>query len=81
MSIARVYAHANSQQPEEYWAYEKIDIEWSEAAPYAVLLFGGRVEPRPLQGSIVVDGWVSFAAHAPGLAEGVWTPPDPRLFS
>ena len=35
-----------------------------EAAPYAVLLFGGRVEPRPLQGSIVVDGWVSFAAHA-----------------
>ena len=24
----------------------------------------GPVEPRPLQGSIVVDGWVSFAAHA-----------------
>ena len=35
-----------------------------EAAPYAVLLFGGRVEPRPVQGSIVVDGWVSFAAPA-----------------
>ena len=35
-----------------------------EAAPYAVLLFGGRVEARPLSQTIVVDGWVSFAAHA-----------------
>ena len=42
MSIARVYAHANSQQPEEYWAYDKIEIDWSEAAPYAVVRKVGR---------------------------------------
>ena len=36
----------------------------SEAAPYALLLFGGRLEPRPLQGSLVIDGWISFSAHA-----------------
>jgi ATP-dependent RNA helicase DHX29 len=34
----------------------------SEASPYALLLFCGALEARPLDGTIVVDGWASFAA-------------------
>ncbi|KAJ1444519.1 hypothetical protein M885DRAFT_474356 [Pelagophyceae sp. CCMP2097] len=34
----------------------------SEASPYALLLLCGALEARPLDGTIVVDGWASFAA-------------------
>ena len=35
-----------------------------EASPYALLLFGGALDPNPIDGSILVDGWIKFAAHA-----------------
>ena len=36
----------------------------SEAAPYSLLLFGGNLEPKPLESLILVDGWIRFHANA-----------------
>jgi len=41
-SIARVYAHVNSQQPREYWDYENLQIQWGDIDNYEVVRKIGR---------------------------------------
>ncbi|TVU44870.1 hypothetical protein EJB05_04331, partial [Eragrostis curvula] len=41
-SVARVYADANAQRPNEYWDYESLDIQWGEQDGYEVLRKVGR---------------------------------------
>lgn len=35
MSVARLYAHVNESQPQEYWDYEAFEVPWQVGGPAA----------------------------------------------